>query len=516
MDGSLPSLLPAPTAPVADLHTALSAARDAASACRRGPLWAVPDAASALRGAAERLGFVLLAALEHGDTVTFDADGGVRITRRADHAQEGSPSEARTDAVVFPEPEPAPAALIAEADRAADGCGVAPPGAGGPPPATPPDLLEDGPTEERAIIVSKPTVPWRPAVPPASLASLAALVQRGLHAQIAPAAPVPVATTAPASFDFAEPGPITSEGAAAALAELQRACSDLDGWTLHPQPSQRAALAYVAARLRQLQDEVPGLTTEVHAGIERLFPALTRYSETERPGFVYGLSRAHRPRGASWLDDAGRAWRELPGAVGDTPQAALAAVEAVLERDGDSDELRAAVLVAWETNDAAVRAALCDRLVGHSDRLQGKKALKTLRSHLQDREKADADATEAADAVSPIPEDWAWSPLTKGARVLLAGGDRPAVTRRLNAAFGFAGITHVTGHQIRKVQSAAEQVKGVDLVIVIVRFLSHRASGIVIDACRDVDTRHVIVGEGTSIAQVRRAIEEQLTAPAEG
>jgi hypothetical protein len=511
--------LPAPLALAADLHAALHNARDAAQACRRGPLYAVPGAAAALRDAAERLGLVLLAALEQGDSVLFDADGGVRIAsdvldapldEASDHAV--AVAEFVVEAAANPQPaHPVVTALLTEGSES-----VVPLRAGGLPSATPPAGLESGPTEERAIIVSRPRTTWRPptalASPPASSVSLRALASRGLHEQVATAAPAPV-TAQPAAFEFAQPRAVAADTAAAALAELQRACASFGAWRLHPQPTQRAALAYVAARLRQLQDEVVGLTSEVHAGIERLFPALTRYSDTERPGFVYGLSRNHTPRGTSWLDDAGRGWRELPGTVGDTPQAALAAVEAVLEGDGDSDELRAAVLVAWETNDAEVRAALGVRLVGHSDRLQGKKALKTLRAHLQDREQADADATEAGDAASPIPEDWAWSAITKSARVLLAGGDRPAATRRLNAAFGFDHITHVTGHQIRKVQSAAEQVKGVNLVIVIVRFLSHRASGIVIEACRDIGTPYVIVGAGTSIAQVRRAIEEQVAAP---
>jgi hypothetical protein len=80
MDGSLPSLLPATPAFAADLHAALRSARDTALACRRGPLHAVPGAALALREAAERLGLVLLAALEQGNAVSFDADGGLRIS----------------------------------------------------------------------------------------------------------------------------------------------------------------------------------------------------------------------------------------------------------------------------------------------------------------------------------------------------------------------------------------------------------------------------------------------------
>lgn len=518
MDGSLPSLLPASPSPTGDLPAALRNAREATEACRRGPLYAVPSAAAALRAAAERLGLVLLAALEQGSNVRFDADGGVRTASDPS----GAPAEAEpVDALAVPQdpvaaapdpraPEPAVTAALPAAEPDA-----APSAAEGLPPAAPPDLVEDGPTDERAIIVSRPTGPWQPpaaaASPPASRDALLALASRGFRA--APVRVAAPATPPPATFHFAEPGPVTADNAAAALAELQQACASFDAWTLHTQATQQAALAYVAARLRQLQDEVPGLPSEVQSGIERLFPALTRYSETERPGWVYGLSRAHAPRGTGWLDEAGRAWRALPHRVADAPQAALAAVEAVLEGDGEAEDLRAAVLVAWETNDAAVRAALGEILVGHSDRLQGTKALKTLRARLQEREKTDADATEAADAASPVPEDWAWSALTTGARVLLAGGDRAAATRRLTTAFRFAGITHVTGHQIRKVQSAAEQVQGVDLVIVIVRFLSHRASGIVIEACRSVGTRYVIVGEGTSIAQVRRAIEEQVAAP---
>jgi hypothetical protein len=311
----------------------------------------------------------------------------------------------------------------------------------------------------------------------------------------------------------ARPKPVTAAEAAAAVAECRRFADHIDRWRGASTAVQYAMLAWATYRLRHIQEEVPDLSPDLRRTIEKLFPILTRFSETERPGYLHGLALTHRPLRGTWHDAALRAWRDLPCAIGaeeDLLEAVDKALDMLSESDDEAsatDQLKRTVEAAWTEGDAHVRELLAPRLVGYGDRLKGTGALKTLRKQVGDLETKATRADADADAAEPLPPEWEWRHRTEGARVLVFGGDRLPPIRRVKEAFSFSEVDHVTCLNMRKVQSGAERVAGHDLVLLQIRFLSHKASDLIVEACRSAGTPFVVLQNGISVAQVRAGLE---------
>lgn len=298
-------------------------------------------------------------------------------------------------------------------------------------------------------------------------------------------------------------------------------------WPTLPRKCQSLLIEWLTARLRDLQTQNPGRDWRV----EQAFSVLTNYSRTQQPGFCYGLARDHRPRESDWREDAeALLWRlrdMLP-----EPELALPNPESTLTRLQD---LHAEVAGAPESARLAVQSQLLRELTEaldgglsardprlvklfapmHED-LQSPQ-FRTLRRAIRDANSgAQADDEDASGG--QLPEDWAWWSHTRGKRAVVLGGSPREKSRvRLEAAFQLANLDWQPAEYKRNVlQNLRHRIKsgGLDLVVVLRRFVGHDTDDVVVATCKEVGVPWVHVEHGYGVNRVRASIERFLPADA--
>ncbi|MFZ5476903.1 MAG: hypothetical protein ACOZNI_09030 [Myxococcota bacterium] len=379
-------------------------------------------------------------------------------------------------------------------------------------------MTEDG----RAALATvdsapRPLPPPKPAAPasPDDIAALASHLAAGGNFKVPATAPDWPLTLALALRDL-----LPGKDGEGDLERIEAVVDRRDAWKGLPPPVAVRLLELVAARLRMLQ--AAGLSDR---RIDLAFSTISTWSKREKPGFAYGLSREHRPRTGSWEGDADAAVDELYDALPSTEPAPkvgkrLVALEALVTEFGIvSEELRVAVAAQIR---AEVSALLADGLSARNTRLLNVVApvadeltgadMRALRRAA--RAAAAAAATEPEtdeESDSPIPDDWAWWSVTRGKRAVMVGGDPREPNRvRLEAVFGFAELAWEPAEFSRNsLQKVRDRVKarGVDLVLILTRFVGHDADQVILPACKDTGVPFVPVKSGYGVAGMRRAIE---------
>ena len=113
-----------------------------------------------------------------------------------------------------------------------------------------------------------------------------------------------------------------------------------------------------------------------------------------------------------------------------------------------------------------------------------------------------------------LPEDWAWWGRTEGRRAVILGGSPRETNRaRLEQEFRFAELVWDPAEHKRNVlQRLRDRIRsgGVDLVIVLRRFVGHDTDDVVVRACKDSGTDWVHVEHGYGVNQVQAAVERFL------
>ncbi len=357
--------------------------------------------------------------------------------------------------------------------------------------------------------------------PPAPAASLLALAQRGIggaRQHIVPEAP---------GFD---PAPLRklldrlgqpTVGPTAAhvqqlLGRLQPTINAIDHWVAFPAGLQRDLLGLCSSLARHLQDEHPHGAAEPE--LRGLFRHMTRFSATERPGFVPGLSRHNAPTAESWLEDA-RRWHQtildelLPAEAAQpmTAETALTHLEAAMAQGfDDGDALADLVQLAVEAGLSQSDKRLVDLLTPHQSLLRGTTGLKTLKTQLKKTLDDQEDFEAVQDAACPVPATWPHHHLTRGKVAVVLGGDsRPAALERLKSAFGFAELTW-EGAEPRRTASVVRRVEqgSVDMVLLLLRFIHHSHTDVLVPACKRTGVPLVQVETGYGVDAVRRAIDK--------
>ncbi|MEZ4475375.1 MAG: hypothetical protein R3F60_32180 [bacterium] len=247
--------------------------------------------------------------------------------------------------------------------------------------------------------------------------------------------------------------PTASADPGAESARLTAAIAQRDAWIAFPASTQTLLLTHLAARLRALQDQ-----PQAPRNLRPLFSKLTAWSATHRPGFVHGLAQAHAPQAGTWLADAERTWDALQPTEPPVAPAAPAG--------------------------------------------PGRKR----------REARAAPAPDAPLPDAPLPDDWPHRDRLRAARVLLVGSDLTHdQLGALRDTFGFARLDHTSGHKPRRVQASATAIQAgrYDLVIVLTRWLSHKVSIAVVQACKHASVPMIQAG-GYGIATLKAAFEGKL------
>lgn len=379
------------------------------------------------------------------------------------------------------------------------------------------------PAEAEPLAAALPIVPPASAKvgPPASPAALAALkahVRDGGAFQVA--APV-----ADGSAILAEAIRALLPGAEPAedIARIRAVVDGRDRWVSLPRETVAPLMELAAARLRVLQ-----LGGSNDHRIHAIFGALSAYSKTERPGFVWGLSRDHAPKTGSWEGDAdaaldvlqahlpetavappalGRAFSDLEAAVAELDCAPPHALDAVRE------QIRAMVAGLLAEGVPARHTRLVRIVAGVAEEVLPGPQFRSLRRAA--RECAAPVEEEGPDA--SLPKDWPWFAATRGRRFVMVGGDPREPNRvRLAAAFGFAELAweHSEGSR-NSLQKVRDRVRagGVDGVLLLSRFVGHDADEVIQPACREAGVPFVPVKTGYGVTGIRTAIERYLVAP---
>jgi hypothetical protein len=226
---------------------------------------------------------------------------------------------------------------------------------------------------------------------------------------------------------------------------------------LVPNDVQRSYLRLVTARLNAARGAV-GADLLMRERIGRQLGIIRDYTREHRPGAVYGLSRDHEPKGGTWEADAQHLWHRLARDEEDAPVSRSAPIQGgrrIVEPDGD-----------------------------------------------------DGDERE-----SPGPEaEWPLWPFVRDRTVLMVGGaPRESARVRIERSFAMSELVW-SADDPRKAQSAEARITsgGYDLVLVLVRFMSHPTSEKLLHACGARDVPYVPVEHGYGIASIRRSLERFL------
>lgn len=295
----------------------------------------------------------------------------------------------------------------------------------------------------------------------------------------------------------------------------------VDEWaTIFPRDVQRVLLALVVARMRVLQDEVAS------GSLDWCYSHLSRFAKTYTPGFVYGLSRTHAPPPGGWACEVDR-WRARAAdlaALGVEPKGVshsdlLARLRvAVADWKGRPEDAAIADAIGASLR-KAVREIVAGGIAPHDGRigelldgvdrgvLSGRE-LRAVRDALAEDEAAEE--AERAEGFA-LPEGWAYWPLVRGRRAVLVGGDPREPNRvRLERTFRFASLDW-TACEFRR--NGLVQIRdrvtsgGVDLVLLLRRFIGHDADQVVIPACRQAGVAWASVERGYGAVSIQRAIE---------
>jgi hypothetical protein len=224
---------------------------------------------------------------------------------------------------------------------------------------------------------------------------------------------------------------------------------------LLPNDVQRSYLRLLTARLNAVRAAVGG-DLLMRERVGRLLGIIRDYTREHRPGAVYGLSRDHEPKGGTWAADAHHLWNRLA-------------------RDDD------------------------DAPISRSAPVQSRR---TLEPEEDDEER---------ESPGPEPEWPLWRFVRDRTALMVGGAPRESARVRVERAFAMRELVW-SADDPRKAQSAEARITsgGYDLVLVLLRFVSHATNEKLLQACGARDVAYVPVEHGYGVASIRRSMERFL------
>ncbi|MEZ4432952.1 MAG: hypothetical protein R3F65_11100 [bacterium] len=316
---------------------------------------------------------------------------------------------------------------------------------------------------------------------------------------------------------------LTDDDLLAEAAVLDTELTRINRWGQFPRGIQRALLGLVACRMRRLQDDTPSRVRVVlELQLRRGFARLTQFSSEYQPGWVTGLSRQHKPESDSWLSDAHYWWNTVQRELGSiaieqqkahlNPEVSLNDLRGVLERSPEPGPVQKAANRALRAGVSPEDPRLVGLLRPHLEVIGSDKGLKRVRKAIREAA-APEPVLETGTEDELIPVEWPFFERTRGKVAAIVGGETRETRRaKIEGAFGFGALTWITGTELRAVQSLAERIAGggVELVILLGRFLNHKVTDILLPACNQAQVDWVMVRQGYGVSQIRLAIERYL------
>lgn len=285
-----------------------------------------------------------------------------------------------------------------------------------------------------------------------------------------------------------------------------------------PNGIQVLLLQYVVARTRHRQDE--GL--DGHRALS-IISAVGKYSGQTRVGFVYGAMRTHVPQNGTWKNDARAYLIELSDAAAAstdgtfTPGRLVRLLETCVENAEPCEDVFDALDVAVRGGVAQSDPRVVRLLAPYLADLAATGQYKTLRSAIRTANKKSLPVEDPIAEPARMLNQWPWLPFTRGKRAVIVGGDPREPNRvRIQLAFGFAELAwESSAERTRMLAQVRDRVAngGVDLVIVLRRFIGHDVDNVVLPACRVAGIAWVSVPTGYGISRIRQEIERMVPLP---
>ena len=224
---------------------------------------------------------------------------------------------------------------------------------------------------------------------------------------------------------------------------------------LLPNDVQRSYLRLLTARLNAVRSAAGG-DLLMRERVGRLLGIIRDYTREHRPGAVYGLSRDHEPKGGTWAADAHHLWNRLA-------------------RDDD------------------------DAPISRSAPVQSRRSVEP------------EDEEEERETPGPEPEWPLWHFVRNRTVLMVGGAPRESARVRVERAFAMGELVW-SADDPRKAQSAEARITsgGYDLVIALLRFMSHATNEKLAQACAARDVPYVPVEHGYGVASIRRSLDRFL------
>lgn len=287
-----------------------------------------------------------------------------------------------------------------------------------------------------------------------------------------------------------------------------------------PRDVQCLLIGHLVARARCLQ-EAPALhivnALDLDKPLEQLFSAWTSHQRSVQPGFVHGLGRHHAPERGSWHADARALWLDLAERTtllhdepALNPERELRSLEQLLEAHTDDQQVVAQLDLAVASGVAQDDPRLIRVLRTYPDIVKFAR-FKPLRRAIRAMEVAEE--AEADEAVPGPALEWPHWQVVRDRRVIILGGSpREQARARIERAFAMGELTWVQVDQHKQLDSLAQRIRsgGLDLLILLQSFASHKASDKLVEACRDGGVPFVPIEHGYGVARIQRAIEEHV------
>jgi len=381
-------------------------------------------------------------------------------------------------------------------------------------PAAPPKV---SPAVIRLPEPSKPA----PSVEPAKRTRSRAELERDLFGRVEQAKPTPSMSFAQFTRGLDAPKAIENEvGFLMELDQLQRAVDRLSQVTDWQRSTQRTLLACLVARARHLAEGKDPFSPSPRQAImvEDLFPVMTRFSAIERPGFVVGLSRSHRPpEGETWLSLATGFWSDLTRLHANADELGEAVEISEVNAENILNDLQEALEQGIDPT-VALEAALEEgirvtdpRLIAiasqFGDVLRSRSRFKALRRAVRDA----AETAEQEEQKLEAFPDWEHLGLTRGKNMVIVGGaPRTDAVQRLKTAFEFADVSWPADVMGRRLDTIVERIAGgkVDVVMFLARLSSHRAQDALRAACKRHNVPFIRMESSYGVSALRHEIEQ--------
>lgn len=349
------------------------------------------------------------------------------------------------------------------------------------------------------------------------------------------------------------PGAFKSKGAVKSELGVLRKHTTAEAiarWGSFPDEVRSALTHFVTARCRALQ-EAPskyrkGL--DLKEEVASIFPKLRAPIERERLCFVHGLALDHRPAyGNTWQDDVSH-WsskintlrqKYAPEKTSRAPfntQKAITAVAYLIARKASPVAIRHDLQGYFEQGLNPKDERLLSTLAPVAEffpeddprwtklhqgwaalRAREEAASRALEASSMDdlEERAEVEGEELVEE-SVVDERWSHWAYVAGRTIAIIGGDRrDSAADRIAESFKPAmlvwpKVTKKGG--MRRVTSMCSRIdnQSIDLVLVLNRFISHKASNKIIGACKKANVPYACIERGYGVAQLAEAIERFL------